>query len=42
MTSSYNSKQKVQNSNITNFQPKEKVDYDKPLTKEEKEISYYV
>jgi len=42
MTSSYNSKQKVQNNNITNYQPSEKVDYDRPLTEEEKAMTYHV
>jgi len=41
MTRSYNSKQKVQNNNITNYQPLDKVDYDRPLTEEEKAITYH-
>eukprot|EP00833_Pecoramyces_ruminatium_P009609 jgi/Orpsp1_1/1183641/evm.model.c7180000086092.1 len=41
MTSSYNSKQKVQNNNITNYQPSEKIDYNRPLTDEEKAITYH-
>jgi len=42
MTRPYISKHKVHSNNITNFQPSEKVDYDRPLTEEEKAITYYV
>ncbi|KAG4088588.1 zf-CHY-domain-containing protein [Neocallimastix lanati (nom. inval.)] len=41
MTRPYISKHKVHSNNITNFQPSEKVDYDRPLTEEEKAITYY-
>lgn len=41
MTKSYNSKQKKQNSNITNFRTSN-IDYNKPLSEEDKEPTYFV